>query len=79
MYLTNLCYIDNIPYQSIVKSMDLLNGNVYIGGNFTGTDKTNTTYTNIVQYDSTANEIKALQNNGVNGIVQSVACSDTGK
>jgi hypothetical protein len=59
--------------------MDLLNGNVYIGGNFTGTDKTNVTYTNIVQYDSSTSEIKALENGGLDGVVQSVACSDTGK
>lgn len=59
--------------------MDLLDGNIYIGGNFTGTDKSNIKYTNIIQYDPTINQMKALENGGVNGIVESIACSDTGK
>ncbi|KAI8992503.1 cortical protein marker for cell polarity-domain-containing protein [Pilobolus umbonatus] len=51
---------DNIPYQAHVNTMALYNGNVYIGGNFTGTDKSNNKYTNLARYDSTTNTIKSL-------------------
>lgn len=72
-------FTDNVPSQSIVNSMDLFNGDIYIGGNFTGTDKSNGKYSNIVKYDTSVGQLKALENEGFNGIVQSLVCTDTGK
>lgn len=69
---------DNIPNQSIVKSMDVFQDNIYMAGNFSGSDKSNNKYTNIVQYDVHARQLKALSNQGFNGPVESIVCTDTG-
>ncbi|GAN01274.1 cellular morphogenesis protein [Mucor ambiguus] len=68
---------DNIPSQSIVKSMDVLQDTIYMAGNFSGSDKSNNKYTNIVQYDASARQLKALPNQGFNGPVESIVCTDT--
>jgi hypothetical protein len=54
-------------------------GDIYIGGNFTGTDKTNVNYSNIVQYDSSVNQLKSLSSGGLNGPVHSIVTTSTGK
>lgn len=59
--------------------MDISGTDIYIAGNFTGTDKSKGRYTNIVKYDTNANQLKALQGQGFDGIVHSLVCADTGK
>lgn len=54
------------------------NGDIYIGGNFSGTDKSNAKYTNIAQFDSSANQMKALTGGGLNSIVQSIDATSSG-
>ncbi|KAK4517550.1 uncharacterized protein ATC70_000890 [Mucor velutinosus] len=68
---------DNIPSHSTIKSMDVFNDSIYMAGNFSGTDKSNNKYSNIVQYDASARQLKALPNQGLNGPVESIVCTDT--
>ena len=65
-------FTDNVPYNSVVKTMQSMdNGDLFIGGNFTGTDKSNAKYSNIVQFVSSANQLKSL-NGGLNGMVETM-------
>ncbi|KAL9555281.1 hypothetical protein MBANPS3_002434 [Mucor bainieri] len=68
---------DNLPSQSIVKSMDVFQDTIYMAGTFSGNDKSSNKYTNIVQYDVNARQMKALANQGFNGPVESIVCTDT--
>lgn len=52
---------------------------MFIGGNFTGTDKSNAKYNNIVQFDSSANTLKALAGGGLNSVVYSLDATSSGK
>ncbi|KAI8636887.1 cortical protein marker for cell polarity-domain-containing protein [Parasitella parasitica] len=67
---------DAMSSNSIVKSMALSSDGVYIAGSFTGTDKSKTKYTNVVKYDTNIGQLKALQNEGVGGTVESLVCTD---
>ncbi|KAI8878452.1 hypothetical protein K501DRAFT_31212 [Backusella circina FSU 941] len=70
---------DNLPYNSKdVYTMTILNNIVYIGGKFTSTDSSGSNYTNIVSYDTTSNQMKALGESGPNGPVYSLSASNTG-
>lgn len=74
-----MIFIDNVPYKSVIQTMEVLsNGDIYLGGKFTGTDKANSQYTNIVQYDSSANQLRALASGGLDGTVQSITATLTG-
>ncbi|KAI8988035.1 cortical protein marker for cell polarity-domain-containing protein [Mycotypha africana] len=63
---------DNVPYHATVKAMALVNNNIYIGGNFSGTDTINGSYSNILRYDLSTNLVKALPQGGVNGMVETI-------
>ncbi|RCI03412.1 hypothetical protein CU098_005698 [Rhizopus stolonifer] len=65
---------DNLPSQSVVKTMQLVDNHVLLAGNFSATDKSNVKYSNLVQYDMAANQLKSLTNGGLNGPVESMAC-----
>lgn len=56
----------------------LANGDLYLAGSFTGKDKTNAQYTNIVQYDSSIKQLRALTGGGLNGAINSIAATSTG-
>ncbi|KAG2237121.1 hypothetical protein INT48_004623 [Thamnidium elegans] len=69
---------DTVPYNSIVKTMQLSsNGDMYIGGTFSGIDKTNKRYNNIIRYDSAAKQLKPLTGYGLNGAVNSIDVTPT--
>lgn len=74
--MTNLAWgalSDNLPYKSEVKTIKLMdNGDMFIGGNFSGTDTFNAKYNNIVQFDSSANKLRALTGGGLDNVVQSI-------
>ena len=72
-------YKENLPAQSWVKSLATVDKTLYLGGSFSGTDKSNGTYANFVQYETTASQLKSVPNNGFDGPVNAIACSSTGK
>ncbi|KAI9486979.1 MAG: cortical protein marker for cell polarity-domain-containing protein [Benjaminiella poitrasii] len=67
----------NIPYKSLVNSMDLINSSVFIGGEFSGTDSAQNKYNNIVEYVSSTNQLKALYGEGLDGAVTSITCTSS--
>ncbi|CEP13222.1 hypothetical protein [Parasitella parasitica] len=68
---------DAVPSKSTIKSMALsIDGSVYIAGNFTGTDKSKAKYANIVKYDANTGQLQALRNEGVDGSVDALVCTD---
>ncbi|KAI8386904.1 cortical protein marker for cell polarity-domain-containing protein [Blakeslea trispora] len=68
---------ENLPAQSWVKSLATVDKTLYLGGSFSGTDKSNGTYANFVQYETTASQLKSVPNNGFDGPVNAIACSST--
>ncbi|KAI7897873.1 cortical protein marker for cell polarity-domain-containing protein [Cokeromyces recurvatus] len=65
---------DNIPYNSLVNTMDFVNDSVYIGGEFSGIDTTNKEYKNIVRYDINSKTLKSLSGGGLDGSVACIKC-----
>lgn len=51
---------------------------MFIGGNFSGTDTFNAKYNNIVQFDSSANKLRALTGGGLDNVVQSIDATSNG-
>lgn len=71
--------LDNVPYKSIVQTMQVnSNDDLYLAGTFTGKDKLNSPYTNIVQYDASVNQLRALAGGGLDGVIQSMVATSTG-
>lgn len=60
-----------MPYASVVNALDATDGNLYIGGSF-NSSRSNQTYQNIVEYDTTTKQLVALQGTGTNGAVTSL-------
>lgn len=71
--------LENVPYKASVYSMSMMGNDIYIGGNFSSTDSSNAKYTYIVKYDAGTNKMQALQGSGVNGVVNTIATTSTGK
>jgi hypothetical protein len=69
------CSLENVPYKSIVHDIKPYGDALYIAGSFTGTDQSKSTYSNIVRYDATTKQLKALANGGTNGGIESLAVS----
>ncbi|KAI9498129.1 cortical protein marker for cell polarity-domain-containing protein [Zychaea mexicana] len=67
---------DNIPYASTVNALEASDGNVYIGGSFSSASGANTTYHNIVRYDSSTERLAALQGTGLNGEISAFLRKD---
>ncbi|OBZ80441.1 hypothetical protein A0J61_11510, partial [Choanephora cucurbitarum] len=68
---------ENLPAQSVVKAMSTVDDSFYLGGTFSGTSKSNGTYVNFVQYDTTTNQLKSVPSNGFDGTVNAIACTTT--
>ncbi|KAG0838863.1 hypothetical protein G6F18_004333 [Rhizopus arrhizus] len=66
---------ENVPYKSIVHDIKPYGDALYIAGSFTGTDQSKSTYSNIVRYDPSTKQLKALANGGTNGGIESLAVS----
>ena len=73
-----LANIENLPAQSVVKAMSTVDDSFYLGGTFSGTSKSNGTYVNFVQYDTTTIQLKSVPSNGFDGSVNAIACTTTG-
>jgi hypothetical protein len=56
-----------------------INDDIYIGGDFSGTDILGLGYSNIVHYNIKTSTLQALQGGGVNGIVNTIVASSEGK
>lgn len=67
-----------MPYQSTIYSMISVNDSIFIGGDFTSTDTSGASYTNIVGYNTSGNYLEALQGFGVNGPVNTVIVGTEG-
>lgn len=73
------CSLENVPYKSIVHDIKPYGDALYIAGSFTGTDQSKSTYSNIVRYDVSTKQLKALANGGTNGRIESLAVSPSGE
>ncbi|KAI8093794.1 cortical protein marker for cell polarity-domain-containing protein [Halteromyces radiatus] len=64
---------NNLPWKSQVNTMDIVNGDLYIGGNFSDTNAGNMSYHNIVKLNGQTNQLVPLSGTGgLNGIVSSL-------
>lgn len=68
-----------MPSQSSIYSMISINDSIYIGGDFSSVDSLGSSFSNIVEYNTSTNTLQALKGGGLNGVVKTIISEVDGK